>query len=643
MRDLSRPAHDAPKAARPRSTSTPWRPRSRAVALAAMAVLLGTGLTAQALPTQDAGPVLAQAAKASGPSGSPRLPSNSGLDAQTFYQLLVAELELRNGEPAVAHQVLLDAARRTRDEALFKRAVDIAIEARAAEQALAALKAWRTSLPKSHNAAAMQAQVLMALGQTQDALEPMRATIELAPSVDRPGVIEALSGLVMRGDQAAAAAAVLDKAVEPWKDGSLTRPAALLASARGWLAAGEVRRPLELAQQVQQLDPGSDGAALIGLELFGKDPRAEDLAQTYNRSPKASAPIRLIYARRLTAAQRYRDALSVTTELVTYQPDHAPAWLMRGALQIELADMEAARTSLTRYLDLKENARPTAKADGDGTGESDDTDVNDEAAEAHAAADDQERNQAILMLSQVSEQLKDYEGAQRWLERLSGSGDVSGVTLRRASLLARTGKLDEGRALIRNLPERNAEDRRAKVMGETQLLRDARQWKTAHEVLVRANEAQPDDPDLLYEQALLAEKLQRHDEMEKLLRRVIQIKPDQQHAYNALGYSLADRGIRLEEARTLIQKALELAPGDPFIGDSLGWVEFRLGRREEALRILQGVYQQRPDVEIGAHLGEVLWSLGRQEEALEIWRAGQQRDAGNDVLAETLTRLKVRL
>ncbi|MEY2653583.1 MAG: hypothetical protein RLZZ524_611, partial [Pseudomonadota bacterium] len=134
-----------------------------------------------------------------------------------------------------------------------------------------------------------------------------------------------------------------------------------------------------------------------------------------------------------------------------------------------------------------------------------------------------------------------------------------------------------------------------------------------------------------------------HDEMEKLLRRVIELKPDQQHAYNALGYSLADRGIRLEEARTLIRKALELAPGDPFIGDSLGWVEFRLGRREEALRILQGVYQQRPDVEIGAHLGEVLWSLGRQEEALQIWRASQQRDASNDVLAETLTRLKVRL
>ncbi|MDP4301349.1 tetratricopeptide repeat protein [Leptothrix discophora] len=619
--------------------------RWRAVAVAASLAWIGLAsspVLASTASTDVRHTQAAPAARSAARATSPRVPSNSGMDAQTFYQVLAAELELRNGNAGVAAQVLLDAARRSRDETLFRRAVDIAINDRAQDQALAGLKAWRLSLPKSHNAAAMQAQVLMALGQTQEALEPLRATIELAPATDRTDVIEALSGLVMRGDQAAAAATVLDKAVEPWKDNSTTRAAALLASARGWLVAGETRRPLDLAQQVQQLDPGSDGAALIGLELFGKDPRAEALAATYNRAPKASAPIRLIYARRLTAAQRYRDALAVTTDLVTYQPDHAPAWLMRGALQIELVEPEAARTSLTRYIDLKEAPRKQAETRADG--EDDDArGESDEAAEAHAAADDQERNQAILMLSQVSEQLKDYEGAQRWLERLSSPPDDTSVVLRRASLLARTGKIDDGRALIRALPERNAEDRRAKVMSETQLLRDARQWQTAYAVLTSANQAQPDDPDLLYEQALLAEKLQRHDEMEALLRRVMTIKPDQQHAYNALGYSLADRGLRLEEARELIRKALALAPGDPFIGDSLGWVEFRLGRPEEALRILKGVYEQRPDVEIGAHLGEVLWSLGRRDEALQVWRAGQQRDAANEVLAETLSRLKVRL
>ena len=142
---------------------------------------------------------------------------------------------------------------------------------------------------------------------------------------------------------------------------------------------------------------------------------------------------------------------------------------------------------------------------------------------------------------------------------------------------------------------------------------------------------------------MMAEKLSRLDEMERVLRRVIELKPDHHHAYNALGYSLADRSQRLPEARALIKKALELAPGDPFITDSLGWVEFRLGNREEALRLLRQAYGSRPDPEIAAHLGEVLWATGAREDARRIWREGRERDTANEVLRETLTRLQVKL
>ncbi len=160
---------------------------------------------------------------------------------------------------------------------------------------------------------------------------------------------------------------------------------------------------------------------------------------------------------------------------------------------------------------------------------------------------------------------------------------------------------------------------------------------------MQANKTFPDDTDLLYEQAMVEEKLDRLAEMERLLRRVIELKPNHQHAYNALGYSLADRKIRLPEARTLIQKALELSPGEPFITDSLGWVEYRLGNREEAIRLLRVAYQARPDPEIAAHLGEVLWSQGKTEEARRVWREGRSRDSSNDVLRETLARLRVDL
>ncbi len=142
---------------------------------------------------------------------------------------------------------------------------------------------------------------------------------------------------------------------------------------------------------------------------------------------------------------------------------------------------------------------------------------------------------------------------------------------------------------------------------------------------------------------MMAEKLNKLDDMERLLRRVIALKPDHQHAYNALGYSLAERNMRLPEARTLIKKALDLSPGEPFITDSLGWVEYRLGNKDEALRLLRGAYQSRPDVEIAAHLGEVLWVSGQTDEAKRVWREARARDSANDVLRETLARLRVDL
>jgi tetratricopeptide (TPR) repeat protein len=214
------------------------------------------------------------------------------------------------------------------------------------------------------------------------------------------------------------------------------------------------------------------------------------------------------------------------------------------------------------------------------------------------------------------------------------------VQTRRAAIAARQGRVDQAREMLRLVPERQPADARAKVLAEAQVLRDVKRWKEAYEVLEPATQRWPEDTDLLYDLSMVAEKLDRIDDMERQLRRVIALRPDYQHAYNALGYMLADRGLRLQEARELIRKALELAPGDPFITDSMGWVEFRLGNHAEALRLLRQAYAARPDTEIAAHLGEVLWVMGQREEAVRIWREGRQRDAANDVLLETLARLK---
>jgi tetratricopeptide (TPR) repeat protein len=244
-------------------------------------------------------------------------------------------------------------------------------------------------------------------------------------------------------------------------------------------------------------------------------------------------------------------------------------------------------------------------------------------------------------MAQIAEKQQDFVAANAWLDRIENADDIMAAQMRRASLLARQGQMAQARALLRAQPERRPEDARLKYAAEAQLLRDFKQWQQAFEVYAEAAERFPQDSELLYDQAMMAEKVGRPDEMERLLRRLIAAKPDHHHAYNALGYSLADRGQRLPEAKQLIEKAVELAPGDAYIQDSLGWVEFRLGNTARALDILRAAYGQRPDAEIAAHLGEVLWVSGQREQALKIWREGLLLASDNETLREVLKRLNI--
>jgi tetratricopeptide (TPR) repeat protein len=208
-------------------------------------------------------------------------------------------------------------------------------------------------------------------------------------------------------------------------------------------------------------------------------------------------------------------------------------------------------------------------------------------------------------------------------------------------MLARQGRLDEARQAIRAVPERQPDDARNKLLAEAQLLRDHQQPEQSYRMLADELKDDPDDETLLYDAAMAAERADRLPDMERLLRRLIELNPKSASAYNALGYSMADRGVRLQEARALIEKAVELSPDDHFIQDSLGWVEFRLGRPQQARRILEAAYRKRPDAEIGAHLGEVLWALGQHDTARAKWREAQQLDPENETLVKTLRRLQV--
>jgi len=554
---------------------------------------------------------------------------NSPLDSPLFYQLLIGEMEFRAGRAGSAYEVILDAARRTGDESLFQRAVDMALQARAGDQALAATKAWRQARPDSNDARRYQIQILIALNRIEEVGEPFKGWIASLAADERAGLIAATPRLLQRAGDRKQAATLLEQWLAAYRDAPDTRTAARVAIARAWLAAGDAPKALALAEQAQADEPDAPAPFLLALDLMPMQPTAERLTTSFLARDKVDSALRLAYVRTLTQVQRYAEAAQQLEQLTRLEPTLAPPWLTLGALRLDMRQFREAEAALLRYVDLApKQPAPPPSADDDGGPD---------------GAEDRGLTQAWLLLAQVAEQRGDLKAAEAWLAKIDSPQRALEVQSRRASLLARQGKLQQARELVRKVPERTEEDARAKVLAEAQVMRDVKRWKEAAEVLGAGNQRFANDPDMLYEQAMIEDKLERFAEMERLLRRVIELKPDHPHAHNALGYSLADRSQRLAEARTLIQKAMELAPSDPFIVDSMGWLEFRAGNRDEALRLLRKAYAARPDTEIAAHLGEVLWATGRRDEARRVWQDARGRDAANEVLRETLARLKVNL
>ncbi|MBC5786208.1 tetratricopeptide repeat protein [Ramlibacter sp. USB13] len=544
-------------------------------------------------------------------------PDNSGLDAELFYQLLLGELNVRGNEPTAGFALILDAARKTNDASLYQRAVELAFEARSGDAALQAARAWKQAFPQSREANRYVLQILVALNRLPESLEPLKTEIALSDAKDRPAVIAAVARAYSRATDKKQAAAILEQGLADYLNKPDTGASAWSAVGRLRLAAGDTNGALDAARRGQAAGPNAEGPVLLALELMDpKLPQAEAIVRTYMQG-QPLPELRLSYARALLDAQRQREALQQLQQVTRERPDFPEAWLAQGTLLAQDNQLPEAEAALKRYLELAQ-AQPPSEDRGRGTA------------------------QAYLSLAQIAEKRKDFAQANAWLDRIENSQDLIQAQNRRASILARQGKMAEARKLIQALPERNPADARMKAMAEVQLLRDNKDYKGAYDLLAQTIAKDPGDPDLLYDQAMVAEKMGRFDDMERLLRQLMEKKPDYHHAYNALGYSLAERGVRLPEAKQLVQKALEFAPGDPFISDSLAWVEFRMGNKAEALRILQDAYKERPDPEIAAHLGEVLWSLGQRDQAQSIWREGLLLNAENETLQETLKRLKVK-
>lgn len=544
-------------------------------------------------------------------------PANSSLDGALFFEFLVGELNARAGDNATAFAYMLNAARRSQAPQLYERAVDLALQDRDGQAALEAAQSWAKAAPTSQEAHRYVFQILIGLNRISEAADPLKRMLASLPVAERVTTISQLPRYFVRAPEKRLVVKVVESALAPDLTLPATRPAAWATIGVLRLAAADAPGALEAAQRGAQADPRAQEPIVLAIALMNpKVPQAEALVRKYI-DDKPIAELRLAYTRNLLSTQRYAEALEQMRVLTQEKPDLAEAWLIRGSLEYEARETVPAQTSLKNYVKLATQPSPTKTAN----------------VERGLA-------QAYWLLAQMAEQNQQPDEALSYLALIESEQDAMRVHTYKAMILARQGKADEARAAIRSAPELHAEDARTKINTEIALLREFKRYKEAYDVLAQALARQPQETDFQYEKALMAEKIGKTDEMEQLLRQIIASKPDHFQSYNALGYSLADRGVRLSEARQLISKALELLPDDPDLVDSLAWLEYRSGNTAEALRLLEIAFKARPNADIAAHLGEVQWVSGQRDAAKATWKEGLRMSPKNETLLETMKRLR---
>jgi tetratricopeptide (TPR) repeat protein len=535
------------------------------------------------------------------------------LTGDLLYKYLVAEIAEQRGHWQAAYISMLSVAQQTRDPRIARRAAEIAMNAKEIDAALNAIRLWHETAPRSQEATHFLMTLLIASGRMNEAFPLLQQELQEAAPPVRAAMILNVHRLLASSQDKPAAFQMLEKLLAPYK----TMPEAHLSMAQAAYAMGNAERAVLEARAALEANPHSELAVLVLAQVLpGKQEAAALLENFLDKNPN-SREIALAYARMLVEQGRFEQAQAQFQRLLEDQPDDLTSLYAVGLLNMQMRNLPQAERHLSRFLEVLATS-PTEMRDP---------------------------TQALLMLAQIAEERNNVPAALAWLDQIEAPTPEAEFELqvKRAQLTAKEGNIDGALTMLEEA-KTDEEERQVQVaMAKAQILKAAGKSEQALAELQKTLKRFPDNTSLLYDYAMVAETLKRFQTTEQSLRKVIQLAPQNQHAYNALGYSLAERNVRLEEARQLIQRALELAPEDPFILDSMGWVEFRLGRLSSAEQILRKAYQLRPDPEIAAHLGEVLWAQGQRNDAKAVWREAASKSPDNDTLKNTLTRLKVDL
>ena len=528
--------------------------------------------------------------------------ASEDLLARTVFQALLGEFALRRGDAKLSSDAWADLAQRTRDPKVLARATEGASLARQYDRALELTKLWLEAEPDSVKAKQAQSSLLIQSNRIDDLAPQMSALLAQDKSNVGNNLLH-LNRILGKISDKKAVQSLVDRVATPYDN----LPEAHFAMAQAAANAGDNLRALNEAEKALQLRPDWEIAAIARAQLQARQSAqtAIDSLTNFVDSNPAARDARLALARLLISEKRYDDARGHFDRLLKENPDNPDVIYPVAMLALQHGDTTTGRTQLEHLLE---------------------TDFPD-------------KSTIHFFLGQLDQEQKRPQDALEHYRQVTTGEQYIPARSRTAQILIQQGKIDDAREVLHDTHSNSNADRTQLILTESQLLREANRQNDAYIVLEAALSAHPDNPELLYETALTAERIGKPEQLDKHLKHLLELKPEHAHALNALGYSWAERNTRLPEAHDLIAKALKLSPEDPFIMDSMGWVLFRQGKLPEALQTLEKAYKLRADPEIAAHLGEVLWTVNRKDDARSLLNDAAKANPDNEVLNLVIKKL----
>jgi tetratricopeptide (TPR) repeat protein len=535
-------------------------------------------------------------------AGLAREPEFTTPEAEAQYRIMVGELAALRRQPELAAQEFLKALDVMPDPELAMRAASLALAAKNEPLALKAARRWQQLTPNEMDPREAVARLALRAGERAETEAQCEAIIKGHPGGPEDGFRQVAQVLSQEGAKREDATKIMENLRRKWPDlAGASYAQSLLA-----LRFGQLEQAEQAAREALRLKGNTRDALLLLTGVLVKKGDIAGADRTMSELLKAedNADLRMGYARLLLDAERQDEARKQFEVVLAQKPDSAEARYALGLLALEQQ----------RFDEAEPHFRALLKSD-------------------------ELKQRAAYYLGRIEEVRNHPVQALGWYEQVTEGEQAIDALTRRAVVLGKTGKVDEGRRLMADMRRQLPAFGTRFWLAEGELLMEANAGDQALTLYQQALKELPDDADLLYGRSLVHERLQNVPGAEADLRRILAKDQEDARAMNALGYMLAVHTTRLEEARKLVTRALELTPEDAAVIDSLGWVEYRQGKVTEARALLEKAFAKVKDPEIAAHLGEVLWVLGEKSQAKAIWEGALTRDPDHRVLKETMERL----